>query len=72
METSMGLNNNDNGGLSTGLTRMMTGQNLMVSDFTYSPPKNETTVDNNEEKNVGTVCLGTWDRFSSKNTQIAT
>ncbi|KAL7499042.1 hypothetical protein ACHAWT_009638 [Skeletonema menzelii] len=46
METSMGLNSNDAGGLSTGLTRMMTD----------SPPNDETTAN---ENNVGTVCLGT-------------
>ena len=66
METSMGLNNNDaSGGLSTGITRMMTGQNLMVSDFTYSPPPsrsddNSTYNESTDHDNtVGTVCLGT-------------
>jgi len=65
METSMGLNNNDAGsGLSTGITRMMTGQNLMVSDFTYSPPSsshdNSTYNESTDHDNtVGTVCLGT-------------
>eukprot|EP00984_Skeletonema_dohrnii_P034408 scaffold33550_cov114-Skeletonema_dohrnii-CCMP3373.AAC.3 len=65
METSMGLNNNDSGGLSTGITRMMTGQNLMVSDFTYSPTSSTTSSSddnstyNEHDNTVGTVCLGT-------------
>ena len=84
METSMGLNNGNNnsatnggggsgsGGLSTGITRMLTGQNLMISDFTYSPPPPQSSNDisnnnnsfdnnndNNNNNNVGTVCLGT-------------
>jgi len=50
METSMGHGSQ----LSTGITRMLTGQNLMISDFTYSPPPHTT-----ESDNVGTVCLGT-------------
>ena len=48
MQTSMGLGGGNSGGLATGLTRMMTGQNLMISDFTYT-----------KEKGSGTVALGT-------------
>ena len=40
------------GGLSTALTRTMTGQNLMVSDFSYSPAPDESG-------GHGTVGLGT-------------
>ena len=48
MQTSMGLGGGNSSGLATGLTRMMTGQNLMISDFTYT-----------NEKGSGTVALGT-------------
>ena len=48
METSMGLGGNSGGGFSAGLTRMMTGQNLMVSDFQYTG-----------SSDCGTVGLGT-------------
>jgi hypothetical protein len=55
METSMGnLGGQQQSGMQTALTRIMTGQNLMVSDFTYNPPSS----DNNANK-FGTVGLGT-------------
>jgi uncharacterized protein (AIM24 family) len=57
METSMGLNNTGSG-LSTGIARMLTGQNLMISDFTYSPPPPNNNSSSTDD-NVGTVCLGT-------------
>ena len=50
METSGG--GPASGGLSTALTRTMTGQNLMVSDFSYSPAPDESG-------GHGTVGLGT-------------
>ena len=75
METTMGSNNNTNmgaGGWKTGLTRIMTGQNLMVSDFTYNnniilPDSTTTTQPQqqsqpqqpNHNDNYGTVALGT-------------
>ena len=45
METSMGGGGSSS--LSTGMTRMLTGQNLMISDFTYSPstPPSSSSVD---------------------------
>ena len=65
METSMGGSST----LSTGMTRLLTGMNLMVSDFTYSPPTTttppsssaagESNSNNNNYNNYGTVCLGT-------------
>jgi len=54
METSMGLSGGS-GGVSTGFTRMMAGQNLMVSDFQYTPKATEAENDNT----YGTVALGT-------------
>ena len=52
METSMGNLGGQQSGMQTALTRIMTGQNLMISDFTYTP-----TADNNNK--YGTVGLGT-------------
>ncbi|KAL9186776.1 hypothetical protein ACHAXT_010496 [Thalassiosira profunda] len=54
METSMGLGGKGGGssGLSAGFTRMMTGQNLMVSDFSFAP------TDASKDQH-GTVGLGT-------------
>jgi uncharacterized protein (AIM24 family) len=60
METSLGLNSNSSA-LSTGMTRLLTGQNLMISDFTYSPPppvpNNYVHDDFSSRPNYGTVCL---------------
>ncbi len=65
METSMG-GSSGSSTLSTGMTRMLIGQSLMVSDFTYSPPTTTPSSvgdsnSNNDIKanNYGTVCLGT-------------
>ena len=63
METSMG-GGSGSSTLSTGMTRLITGQNLMVSDFTYSPPTTPSSSSsdsnsNNNNYNYGTVCLGT-------------
>jgi len=55
METSMGLGGKSSGGLSAGMTRMMTGQNLMVSDFQYNCAASESC----KEDGHGTVGLGT-------------
>ncbi|KAL7514859.1 hypothetical protein ACHAXN_012269 [Cyclotella atomus] len=53
METSMGNNlTNQQSGMQTALTRLMTGQNLMISDFTYTPTPGSNTT-------FGTVGLGT-------------
>jgi len=54
METSMG---SQSSGMKTALTRMMTGQNLMISDFTYAPPA--AGAEDRRNKNYGTVGLGT-------------
>jgi uncharacterized protein (AIM24 family) len=55
METSMGNNTTgQQSGMQTALTRLMTGQNLMISDFTYTP----TPTGGNNNK-FGTVGLGT-------------
>ncbi|KAL7484402.1 hypothetical protein ACHAW6_010038 [Cyclotella cf. meneghiniana] len=60
METSMGnFAGQQTSGIQTALTRIMTGQNLMVSDFTYTPPATATEEDTNRRKNFGTVALGT-------------
>jgi uncharacterized protein (AIM24 family) len=53
METSMGVGSNRTN-FQTGLTRMITGQNLMVSDFQYVPPSGSPA-----SKQYGTVALGT-------------
>lgn len=53
METTMGTAGGG-GGMSAGLTRMMTGQNLMVSDFTIAP-----TSEGEDGDRYGTVGLGT-------------
>jgi len=62
METSMGLGGGgktSGGGFSAGLTRMMTGQNLMVSDFQFTPLKDSSSKDDDDDGHCGTVCLGT-------------
>ncbi|KAL3781911.1 hypothetical protein HJC23_004096 [Cyclotella cryptica] len=60
METSMGnLTGQQTSGFQTALTRIMTGQNLMVSDFTYTPPTTSTEDDAKRRNNFGTVALGT-------------
>ena len=41
--------------MQTALTRIMTGQNLMISDFTYTPPSTLTS----STTNYGTIGLGT-------------
>lgn len=43
METSMGLVGASSSAFTTGLTRFMTGQNLMISDFRYIPTTSKTT-----------------------------
>ena len=55
----MGMGGAGTSALSTGLTRMMTGQNLMVSDFTYTPPSDGETRDEEDDAPHGTVGLGT-------------
>ena len=56
METSMGnLGSQQQSGMQTALTRIMTGQNLMVSDFTYAPTSDSTS----STDNYGTIGLGT-------------
>eukprot|EP00581_Thalassiosira_minuscula_P019748 CAMPEP_0183734734 /NCGR_PEP_ID=MMETSP0737-20130205/44660_1 /TAXON_ID=385413 /ORGANISM="Thalassiosira miniscula, Strain CCMP1093" /LENGTH=241 /DNA_ID=CAMNT_0025968307 /DNA_START=389 /DNA_END=1111 /DNA_ORIENTATION=+ len=63
METSMGLKGSSSSGFSAGLTRMMTGQNLMVSDFQFTPTRIATTNANQSSTEdgeiYGTVGLGT-------------
>ena len=65
METSMGLGgtsgqHQQQSGLSAGFTRMMTGQNLMVSNFTYTPISPSDDVHHQEQQQqYGTVGLGT-------------
>ena len=54
METSMGLGDGPASSLSTALTRTMTGQNLMVSDFRYVPRESD-----GKHAEHGTVGLGT-------------
>ena len=58
METSMGNLGGQQSGIQTALTRMMTGQNLMVSDFTYTPPPSDIR-ENEVSSKFGTVGLGT-------------
>ena len=55
METTMGNDSNQPSAMQTALTRIMTGQNLMISDFTYTPSSNSTS----STTNYGTVGLGT-------------
>jgi uncharacterized protein (AIM24 family) len=76
METSMGtLSSSSSSMFQTGFTRIMTGQNLMISDFRYIPPHTTATsstaaatttttqptdkAEEEEEEEFGTVCLGT-------------
>mmetsp|Transcript_9938 Transcript_9938/g.14045 ORF Transcript_9938/g.14045 Transcript_9938/m.14045 type:complete len:519 (+) Transcript_9938:49-1605(+) len=48
METTAG-----SGGLSDGFKRMMTGQNMFISDFTFTPPEGQ------PQQQQGSVALGT-------------
>ena len=62
METSMGLGgtsgqHQQQSGLSAGFTRMMTGQNLMVSNFAYTPIS--PSDNDQQQQQYGTVGLGT-------------
>ncbi|KAL7427848.1 hypothetical protein ACHAXH_003411 [Discostella pseudostelligera] len=63
METSMGASSSsssssNSSAFQTGLTRVMTGQNLMISDFRYIPP--ETNARGGDDgPYYGTICLGT-------------
>ena len=63
METSMGLGaskGSNQGGFSKGLTRMMTGQNLMVSDFQYtSHPTSSNSTESDDYDNAGSSAYGT-------------
>lgn len=43
------MNTTTGGGLSTGFKRMLTGQNIFISDYKYD----------GEEETRGVVCLGT-------------
>jgi len=62
METSMGVvsssNSSSSSAFQAGLTRVMTGQNLMISDFRYIPPET-TAAGGKEEGSYGTIGLGT-------------